>query len=188
MRKVAEGDTEALEHLYLSFAPALMSSLAERGADQDLCDQLVQKIFADLWKKRADFRAQSSFEAYFFAIAKNTLHKEIKRARDATQKSRRNYRASPDQLWNDLSEPEAITYRKEFTAAVKRAKAKLTDKQRHALEASQAEDMPFSELSKKLGCSYGAFEKRLQRARKRMRELLECFLNDRNDSDRLGGK
>jgi len=39
-----------------------------------------------------------------------------------------------------LSEPEAVSYMKEFSAAVDRAKAKLTDKQRHALGAFLAGD------------------------------------------------
>ncbi len=71
---------------------------------------------------------------------------------------------------------------KELAAAIERAKATLTTEQRQALEASQAIDIPLSKALEELGCSHGAFKKRLKRARKRLSELLVPFLDDEDDS------
>lgn len=171
--------------LYIRFIPSLRHFFANHEADRELCDELVQRLFVYLWVKREDFSADASFEKYLFHIARNTLNKETRRARRHAELDPENLPHANDDSNHVLSEPEARLYAKELADAIERAKAELTDKQRQALEASQAVDMPLSKVLKELGCSYDAFEKLLQRARKRMRELLECFLNDENDPDRL---
>jgi RNA polymerase sigma-70 factor (ECF subfamily) len=178
MRKVAGGDTEALGHLYLRFAPALSRFLTRRGASPDLCEDLVQKIFTDLWERRGHFRAQSSFETYFFGIARNTLHKEMKHARDTAEKSRRNYRASPDQLWKALSEPEAELHLEELRVAIEKALSKLTPAQRQALDYYGDPNSLIQNGSAKSISPDPAYRNRLKRARKRMRELLASILGD----------
>ncbi|MBW2149735.1 MAG: hypothetical protein JRI22_22300 [Deltaproteobacteria bacterium] len=76
-----------------------------------------------------------------------------------------------------MSEPEAESYLKELRVAIKRAVSKLTPGQRQALNAANAVDIPLDEALEQLGCSRGAFNTRLRRARKRMRELLAPFFD-----------
>ena len=184
MRKVAGGDTGAFVRLYLSFVPEMRRFFAKHGADRELCDDLVQQIFVELWAKCADFPNDSSFEKYLFHFANNTLNKELRRARRRAEFDLKALPHKNDDSNHALSEPENWLYAKELIAAIERAKAKLTDKERQALEASQEMDASFRELSKQIGCSYTAFMGRLQRARKRMREQLECFLDDEKDFDK----
>jgi len=185
MRKVAEGDTEALVHLYLRFAPALMSFLAERGADQDLCDELVQKIFVDLWAKRADFRAQSSFETYLFGIAKHILQKEMRRSRQISEKSRKSHPGYVGNTHKALSQPEAELHSEELREAIKKALGKITKEQRQALEAVNTSDISFCWSSEKSKCSHEAHKGRLKRARKKLWRLLAPILRDDYDSDKM---
>ncbi|MBW2149736.1 MAG: sigma-70 family RNA polymerase sigma factor, partial [Deltaproteobacteria bacterium] len=80
---------------------------AKWGLSAESRAELVQNIFADLWEKRAHFRADSSFETYLFAIARNTLGKEMRRARAAAETGRKDYPEHSGQSYNGLSEPEA---------------------------------------------------------------------------------
>ena len=184
MQNAAGGDVEAFESLYRRFRPALRYSLAKRGAKAELCDELVQKIFADLWEKRAHYRAELSFEAYLFGIARNTLRKEMRRPRDFAEKSRKGHPELPTQLFNDLSEPEAELYLRELEGAIAEAVAKLTPGQRQALDAYRAADSPLDKAPEEPGCSRGALNSRLRRARKRLRKLLASFLSDEETRDR----
>jgi len=184
MRKTAGGDFEAFECLYRRFGPALRYFLAKWGLSAESRAELVQNIFADLWEKRAHFRAASSFETYLFAIARNTLGKEMRRARAAAETGRKDHPEHSGQSYNGLAEPEAEFYLKELQGAIEQAKGKLTDRQRQALNAANAVDIPLDEALEQLGCSRGAFNTRLRRARKRMREILAPFLDHDSDSDR----
>ena len=184
MRKTAGGDFDAFQQLYAGLAPALSHFLAKRGANADLCDQLVQKIFADLWEKRAHFRAQSSFKTYLFGVATNTLHRELRQARRIAEKGSKGHPERPSQLHRDMSEPEAELYLRELQGAIAEAVAKLTPGQRQALDAYRAADSPLDKAPEEPGCSRGALNSRLRRARKRLRKLLASFLSDEETRDR----
>lgn len=184
MRKAARGHREAFACLYGRFGPKLKRLLAGGGISSPLREDLVQNIFTDLWERRKEYRTQASFEAYLFAIARNALRNELRRAcrvAGIDLESRSEYSGDPH---HGLSQPEAELHIKELAAAVEEARAKLTEMQRQALDAATAADIPSSKVLEELGCSYGAFRKRLQRARKRMRELLAPLLEDENDPDK----
>lgn len=184
MREAAHGDIEAFECLYRRFGPPLRQFAAVRGADPGLCDDLTQKIFARLWDRRKDFRAESSFETYLFSIARNTLSKEMRRTREIAAEGLQNHPERSGDSHHGLSQPEAEFYLEELAAAIEEATGRLTEGQRQALDTTNAVDTPLGKASGELGCSHGAFKKRLKRARKRLRELLAPHLDDENDSDK----
>ena len=178
MRKVADGDIEAFKRLYQRYAPLLMHLFVSRGADRNSADDFVQKIFTCLWEQRKGFRGESSFETYLYGIAKRTLNKEIRRSREIAEISSKKHPEFDVDIDKILSQPEAEFYFQELTAALETAKAKLTDEQLQALDASQATGIDFYNVLEELGCSKRAYKKRLKRARKRLRELLAPFFTD----------
>ena len=182
MRKAADGDVEAFECLYRAFAPPVRHFFARHGVARARCENLAQSVFARLWEKREDFRADSSFETYLFSIAKNTLSKEIKRSH-RIETGLQNHAQRCGRPHNGLSHPEAEVCLKELAAAIEEAKGKLTERQRQALDAANDPDIRPGEASGQSGCSNQAHRSRLKRARKCLRGLLACFLNDENDSD-----
>ena len=146
--------------------------------DCDLADDLVQKIFIRLWQQRKNYRLGSSFEAYLYSIARNTLYDEILRSHRINAKSLKKQLKFEADTHNILSQPEAELYFQELTEAFEAAKAKLTDQQYRTLEASQTRDVPLVKVLKELGCSKEAYKKRLKRARKQIKDDLKPFLTD----------
>jgi DNA-directed RNA polymerase specialized sigma24 family protein len=111
-------------------------------------------------------------------MARNTINNEIRRSKKiAVLDSRRHEKFHADSN-NILSQPEAEAYFQELIGALEVAKAKLTLKQRHALEISQEPDINLAKLLKELGWSRGAYQKRLKRARKKIIENLAPFFSD----------
>jgi RNA polymerase sigma-70 factor (ECF subfamily) len=182
MQRVADGDFDAFERLYERFAPVLMYFFCCQGINLTVAEDLTQRVFASLLEQRSDFRAESSFETYLFSIAWRMLSREIRESHRSPKKGLKGrsepIKDSPD----DLSQPELELYLKELTAAIEEAKGKLTERQRQVLDAANALDIDLSGASNKIGYSHDAFKKRLERARKRLRELLAPFLNDENNS------
>ena len=176
MRNAADGDIQAFQRLYRTFGPVIKHLFAKRGVNPALSDDLVQKIFVCLWQQRKDFRAESSFETYLFSIARYTLSNEIRRSCGIAGKDLKDQPEYCIELQNGLSQPEAELYLKELAAAVERAKAKLTTEQRQALDAANDVDIPLGKALEGIGCSHRAYKSRLKRARKRLRELLDPFL------------
>jgi len=184
MLKVADGDIEAFKRLYQRFAPLLSQLFVRRGVDRNSADDFVQKIFTSLWQQRKGFRGESSFETYLSSIAIHTLNKEIRQSHKRNEISSKKYQQSDGDTGKILSQPEAEFYLLELTDALDAAKAKLTDKQFQALQVSQAPDIAFHKALEELGCSKEVYKKRLKRARKRLRELLNPIFGNEKLRDK----
>jgi len=179
MRKTADGDINAFKRLFQRFAPLMKQFFVIRGVDRNLANDLVQKIFTSLWHQRKKFHEGSSFETYLFSIARNTLNNEIRQSHKIDGKSSKRQIDSDGDTSNTLSQPENDFYLHELTDAIEVVKAKLTDEQFQALQASQTTDIDFQKVLKELGCSKEAYKSQLKRARERMREFLAPFFTDK---------
>ena len=114
----------------------------------------------------------------YFSIARRTLNKEIRRSRKIAGISSKRQTESDEGRYNALSQPEAELYLQELTEALEAAKAKLTAKELQAIQAAQQQDIEFHKILEELGCSKEAYEKRIKRARKRLRKFLGPFIED----------
>jgi RNA polymerase sigma-70 factor (ECF subfamily) len=175
MLNATKGDIEAFKRLYQRYAPLMKQFFIIRGVDRNSADDLVQKIFTCLWLQRKNYRPESSFETYLFSIVRHVMNKEIRQSRKIAGISSKKQPDSNKGTYKTLSQPEAEFYLLELTEALEAAKAKLTDKQFQALQASQATDFPLDKILKEFGCSKGVYKNRLKSARKRLRELLAPF-------------
>ena len=178
MLKAADGDIGAFKSLYKKFAPSLRHYFLLRGVNPCSADDLVQKIFLSLWQQRKNYYPASSFETYLYSIARNALNNEKRRSRRIGKISPKKHPGFVANTNNILSQPEAEVYFQELNEALKKAKEKLTFEQKQAFLASQARDIDFHKTLEELGCSKGAYKKRLKRARKRIMELLDPYFTD----------
>ena len=110
MRKAADGDIEAFKRLHQRFAPVLKQFFVIRGVKDNSADDLVQKIFTDIWQQRKSYRVESSFDAYLYSIARNTLYQEIRRSRRINGKSLKKRPKFEADTHKMLSQPEAELY------------------------------------------------------------------------------
>lgn len=177
MRKVANGDLEAFDCLYRKFCPIIGRLFASYDCHRVSLDDLIQEVFTRLWQQRRNYRGTSCFLAYLLGIARHTLNEKIRQSYKMARMENLEELVSFTLDSHDaLSQPEAELYIEELTAALKEAKAKLTAKQRQALELSQATETSLHKASQKLGCSPKALECCLRRARKQLQRQLASFL------------
>ena len=178
MLKVANDDIEAFERLYKRFAPLLMHLFIKWGVSSDSAEDMVNKIFASVWKQRKGFRLETSCGAYFYGMARNIMYEEIHKSYKNNNISLKNQTDSDEGMYMSLSQPEAELYMKQLTEAIEATKTKLTIEQLDALEISQDPNIEVDKMLKKLGCSKEAYKSHLKRARKQLRKSLASFLTD----------
>ena len=174
MISTSSDDINAFKLLYQRFAPLLKQFFVLRGLNRHTAEDLVQKVFVNLWQQRKRYRSGYSFEAYLNSIARNTLYKEIRRSRRINKRSL-NHEVNAH---NILSQPEAELYLKELSEAIDAAKTKLTKEQKQALDAYQDRNIELDKMLKKLDYSKEAYKSHLKRARKQLRKSLASFLTD----------
>ncbi len=158
--------------IYRKFVPIARKYLAELDGCQTCLDDLTQEVFVRLWKHRDRFRGDSTILTYLFAVARN-IHREQQNVSKATTRINRFY--SLDLLVDpsaDIHQREVELQRQDLVRAIEQAKARLSDKQRQAIDMIYFQGMPGTEAAKLAECSCQAFRNRLYQAKKHLRELL----------------
>lgn len=167
-------DIKAFEHLYGKLRPVLEQILESYDNHGMSPDDFIQEVFTRLWQSRMSFRGESRYFTYLYGIAKNTVNEEIRRSRKIRTKELKGRKAINKNTCRGLSEPENVLFTKELMIVLEKARmAKLTSKERQAMELSQVNDASLTEISQIAGCSREAFKSRLKRARKRSNKLID---------------
>jgi RNA polymerase sigma-70 factor, ECF subfamily len=166
MRRVAEGDSEALAALFDRHKRRLFAFLYCLVGEQATAEDLVSETFLRLYGARAHYRAGTGFTPWLFAIARNLARGELRR-RGVVQRAQQ-------RLWQEAqTEPEAWSSdRMEIRTRVRAALARLPEEQRAAIILKEFQGLSYEEIGRVLGCNEAAARARTYRARNTLREHL----------------
>jgi RNA polymerase sigma-70 factor, ECF subfamily len=170
MHRVAVGrDREAFQLLYLQFGPRVKSVLMRSGADSDVAEDIAQDVMLTLWRKAELYSPEKGNVAtWIFTIARNL---RIDRLR------RQSSKPYEDVTEIDLVSPDAggeeTTFGRERDMRVAEALADLQPDQRTVIELSFIQDLPQSEIAKKLDLPLGTVKSRMRLAYGKLRQRLE---------------
>jgi RNA polymerase sigma factor (sigma-70 family) len=158
------GDASAGQALFAKHFESVYRFFAHKvGAD---ADELVQQTFTGCLIARDQFRGQSSFRTYLFAIARHELYDHFRRQR----------RDVIDFAVTSLAEiatsPSGLAARAEEVDRMRGALASLPVEQQVLLELHYWHDLGPAELSEVLGLTAGNVRVRLSRGRKALREKM----------------
>jgi RNA polymerase sigma-70 factor (ECF subfamily) len=173
-----QGDQDALKEIFNQYHKKVYSiAYGVLGQREEALDA-VQEVFIKLSRSIQNFKGKSKFYTYLYRMTINT-------AIDLTRKRGKFHVSSLDQEERlqvpdgDEERPDRILFRKELEGRVKSAMEKLPNDQRTAIVLREAEGLTYQEMAEAMGCSIGTVMSRLHYGRKRMRELLKDYLNER---------
>jgi len=167
MRRVAEGDSEALAVLFDRHKGRLFAFLYYMLGEQATAEDLVSETFLRLYRARSRYRAGTGFTAWLFAIARNLARGELRR-RGVAQRAEQRLRREAEPEARDGFSGE----RTETRARVRAALARLPEEQRAALVLKEYQGLSYQEIGQVLGCNEAAARARTYRARNTLREHL----------------
>jgi len=163
--------TAALRRLFAAYHPGIKRYFADHVGSIDDAEDLAQEVFLRFYE-RTDLPEDP--EAYAHTIARNLLSKyrenRAKRARAALlQLIGRPCKAritgpSPPRVPMELVD--------ELETIIKSEQIRLPPRSLEAIRLTYVEQLPAREVAGRLGCSTEALYKRLQRARKLLRDSL----------------
>lgn len=156
---------EIVEHL--ASLRAFARSLTRNPAS---ADDLVQDTVVKAWSNIDKFQAGTNMRAWLFTILRNTFY-------SSRRKQKREVADIDGEMTAQLSEKPAHDGRlamKDFAVAF----AELPDEQREALLLVGASGFAYEEAAEMCNCAVGTIKSRVNRARKRLTELLELDEDD----------
>ena len=167
MLKAAKGDRKAYSKIYCKYFSILADYAKKLNGNQESSEDIAQEVFFRVWKQKEDFRGDSNLKTYLFSHVRNILHEE--RYRQTKVTTNLNWLL---ESYSAYSNAKSKIYPAEFEEALKKAISELSPKQRQAISLFYTAGMSLTKAAKHCNCSTKAFESRLIRARKRLRQLL----------------
>lgn len=165
------GCRASTEQLFRNSSAALEATLRRLwgwpvNRDDELED-ILQNVFLTAWQRRAQFRGDSSLKTWLTRIAINEC-----RRRQRRQALFRKWWASLRPPPRPQAAADEQLAQAETSQQVRAAMQRLTARQREVVVLFYLEDMSAREVAELLGLKTGTVEVRLNRARKRLAELL----------------
>lgn len=163
--KILEGDSDAFKALYFRYGQALFGWLWQRTHHREAAEDLVQELFARIWRKRDRLDPKQSIRAYLYQAANHLaidhLRKKVRENEKAEEAGNIDLATALDELGFERKE------------AISKAIAALPRAQRTVFLLSRFEGLKYNEIATTLGLSVKTVETHMGRALKKLREMLK---------------
>jgi RNA polymerase sigma factor (sigma-70 family) len=168
VKRVAQGDRQALAEIYARYQRPLFHYLLQLTPDYGLAEEILQDTLVAVWKSAHSFEARSSVLTWLIGVARRQAHNTLRRHKlpfvDESELA-----ALP------ASDPEpeefalASVARDELVAAFRQ----LAPVHREILALTFVQELSYQESAQVLGVPIGTVKSRLSNAKKALRTLLE---------------
>ncbi len=168
IKGLQRGDTLAFDEIYRKYTKKIYSISLSYLKNKEDAEGVVQEVFLNLWRKRADLKEQGNFDSYVFTITYNTIRKQFRKL-SRERKHQENY--SKTISLDDDSTNTEIEY-KNLLELAESAINHLPERQKLVYHLNMREGLTIKEISEKLGISIRTVENHLHRARTYLKKAL----------------
>src|SRR3954463_4005579 len=183
MHAYRAGDLRAFEQLLARHERPVWSFLRRSVGDATLAEDLLQEVFLRVVKARDEWKGESKFSTWVYAIARNLCIDHARRAvhRDASSLDAptRPDGDTTETLHDRVAAPERIADAeaagRQVAGRIDAAIAGLPDDQREVFLMREVMDMPFAEIAALVGASEPTVKSRMRYALGKLREALIDF-------------
>lgn len=165
LKLIAEGDRKAFALLYAQYSSLVYNLALSFCSDSGLAEDITQEVFTKIFRYAGKFEGRSSVKTWIYRIAVNTSLQSNKRPRNR-----------PFEILRDepsmQGHPGIELEKREKAAELKKAIDQLPENQKVAFTMSFIEELPRQEVADLMEISLKATESLLQRAKKKLREIL----------------
>jgi len=167
-----DGDLQAFNFIVQRYQSQVLNLSARIIGDRGRAEDVTQETFISAYQAIGRFRG-GSLPAWLMRIAANA-------SRDSLRGSRRRPEQSLDESLESQSfqpvsaepSPEEHAERSELNAELQKAILALSDDQRAVLVLIDVQGFSYEETTESVGASIGTVKSRLNRARRRVRDIL----------------
>ncbi|MGL4779756.1 MAG: RNA polymerase sigma factor [Bacteroidales bacterium] len=142
------GDYDAFRILYDTYAKQLKGFIFAMVRSEVLADDIIQDTFLKIWINRQTIDSDLSFRSYLFRIAKNAVIDEFRK--NINNPLFEDYMLHCENIRISENHTDQIIDFEQFKDDLKKAKSKLTPKQREIFELNKEEGFSAKEIAVQL--------------------------------------
>ncbi len=161
-------DHDRIEHLFQSYFGELCSFVHGMVASPETAEELVQDVFAAIWRQRAERPLGEIERAYLYTAARRNALNNLRRAR-LQQRWTREATAAPR---SSVPTPEEETAVREMERSVERVLERLPPRCREAFLLVRGRGLRHAEAAEVMGISAKTVEAQMGRALQALRAAL----------------
>lgn len=174
MSRVAADDEGALAELMTRWQRPIYRFIYRGVRDADIAEEIAQETFWRVWRARSNYRPEGKFSAFLFrTAARLCLDHYRRRPRPAIEDSETALAMAPAPVG---FQPDDLARQAELAKALESSLEQLPINQKMAMQLGRLEGMSYQEIASILGCSVGAVEQLIFRARATLRVSLGEFI------------
>jgi RNA polymerase sigma-70 factor (family 1) len=161
-------DTTSFEQIYRQYWSKLYIYAFNVLREQEVCEDIVQEVFIDLWAKRHEVQI-SNLRSYLYQSVKYQIFNHFRKSKYKYQ-----LLMKFDQI-NIHYEIDELYEQKEFKEKIKEAMYRLPEQRRVIFEMSRYEGLSHKEISEHLGISVQTVKNQISASLKFLRKSLNSL-------------
>lgn len=167
LSSLREDSEAAFTQIYYQYWKLLFAVAANKLDNIADAEEIVQEVFADLWRRRHEIRIEQSLKAYLATAVKFQVYTLL-------AKKHREANALPDpEVW--ATSPDDTFRQKELQEQLYQVTQELPDKCRLVYQLSREAGLSNKEIAAKLDISEKTVENQMTKALKRLRTVFRIF-------------
>ena len=170
VRLARAGDAEAFRELVESYSPKLFRLAYRITGDEATAEDVVQEAFLRAYRSLGRFDERAQFGTWLHRIAVNAALEIVRKRQRHPSQSSEDPHPSPD------PGPDRVALGLEVERAVRSALADLSPMERTAFVLRHFEGRSIAEICEQLGLGVSAGKQAIFRAVKKLRRVLEPFV------------
>ncbi len=166
-QKYLKGDNNAFEEIVKKYKDHIIYFISRYTKNTDIAEDISQDVFVYLLVNKEQYDFKYSFKTYLYMIAKCRAINYINREKRAI--SGLNY----ENLYIEDNDLEEIVYKNEKTKEIRKVINKLKPDYQAVICLTSLEGFKYKEVAKIMDKNVGQIKVMLNRAKKKLKEVLE---------------
>jgi len=168
IRRIAAGDQSAMRALFARYRVRVYRWLLRLVDDESLAEDLLSKVFLDLWRHAASFEARSSLSTWLLAIARYKALSAWRRRTDAELDE-----ATVSTVPDTGDDPEVTLQKKNRAEALRQSLLRLSPGHREVIDLAYYHGKSVKEIAEIVSINEATVKTRMFYARRKLAELVE---------------
>ena len=168
MLQIAAGDKRSFAILFDRYQTSVVRFAYRFVGERAKAEELTHEIFLKLYRSASNYRPSAKFKTFLFRVAANHCLNEVRRPehRRSPPGAPESQRAEerPELPGSPSERPDEVVAGKELEAAVQRALAAMSDRERAAFAMCRFEGMAYREIAVALSATEPAIKSLIHRA------------------------
>lgn len=171
IQRLKNDDKKALTLIYTAFWKPLFLSSYNLLKNKELCEEIVQDVFVDLWNNRNKIQIKISLNSYLYACTRYKVFNQFRK-----QKVRAELYENLERRFQ-YATPETKIMHKELVAHIETVVKKLPKKCQNVYRLSRHEQLSHKEIANQLSISTKTVENHISFALKALSRALGPMLS-----------